>query len=326
MKKKGFTLVELLVVIAIIALLMGILMPALAKVRQMAQRMVCGTNLSSIGKAITIYINDNEDEYPRSGGAGSYWSPEGAIQMFDATTERFAFGLKPVPVTVTSCLYLLVKYADAKPAQFYCKGDVGAKDFELTDEPTIAPEITELQQLWDFGGRTQGAGTSRPGDFCSYSYHIPLDSELNAGDAKPLSGYSEPGMAICADRTPYMDRNVDDSERPLNLELATWESTPEPGAYSSPQFIENSELHKREGQNVLFNDGRVIFAKHPVVGIDNDNIWWPWPDGVSNPTLEQKQVPQGGYYGEIEEGDNIIPYSLKDSVLVGEDNRAEGQD
>jgi prepilin-type N-terminal cleavage/methylation domain-containing protein len=52
MKKKGFTLVELLVVIAIIALLMGILMPALARVRQIAFRMVCGTNLSGIGKAM----------------------------------------------------------------------------------------------------------------------------------------------------------------------------------------------------------------------------------------------------------------------------------
>ena len=57
MERKGFTLVELLVVIAIIALLMGILMPALARVRQIAFRLVCGTNLSGIGKAMLIYAN-----------------------------------------------------------------------------------------------------------------------------------------------------------------------------------------------------------------------------------------------------------------------------
>ncbi len=67
MKKKGFTLVELLVVIAIIALLMGILMPALARVRAIAFRMVCGSNLSGIGKAMLIYANDYEDEFPQGG-------------------------------------------------------------------------------------------------------------------------------------------------------------------------------------------------------------------------------------------------------------------
>ena len=73
MKRKGFTLVELLVVIAIIALLMGILMPALARVRQLAFRMTCGTNLSGIGKAMLIYANDYEDELPRAGGRNSTW-------------------------------------------------------------------------------------------------------------------------------------------------------------------------------------------------------------------------------------------------------------
>ena len=72
MKRKGFTLVELLVVIAIIALLMGILMPALARVRQIAFRMVCGTNLSGIGKAMLIYANDYEDELPRAYGLQIY--------------------------------------------------------------------------------------------------------------------------------------------------------------------------------------------------------------------------------------------------------------
>ena len=66
MKRKGFTLVELLVVIAIIALLMGILMPALSKVRQIANRLVCGTNLSGIGKAMMVYANEYDDEFPRA--------------------------------------------------------------------------------------------------------------------------------------------------------------------------------------------------------------------------------------------------------------------
>jgi len=75
MRRKGFTLVELLVVIAIIALLMGILMPALSRVRQIAFRVICGTNLSGLGKAMLIYSNDYDDELPRSGGRNSSWAP-----------------------------------------------------------------------------------------------------------------------------------------------------------------------------------------------------------------------------------------------------------
>ncbi len=48
----------------IVALMMGILMPALARVRQVAYRMACGTNLSGLGKAMIVYACDNNDKYP----------------------------------------------------------------------------------------------------------------------------------------------------------------------------------------------------------------------------------------------------------------------
>jgi len=59
-KEKGFTLIELLVVIAIIALLMAILMPALAKVRNKAKAAVCQSNLKQWGAIFEMYTNDND--------------------------------------------------------------------------------------------------------------------------------------------------------------------------------------------------------------------------------------------------------------------------
>ncbi len=75
MKKRGFTLIELLVVIAIIAMLLAILMPALNKVKKIAQRVVCGTNLKGMGNAMTVYANDFDGQYVCQGtGAAHTWS------------------------------------------------------------------------------------------------------------------------------------------------------------------------------------------------------------------------------------------------------------
>ncbi len=215
--------------------------------------MPCGTNLSGIGKAMLIYANDYEDKLPLAGGQGTVWGP--GLADWHAERRTDAFGLDPNgaggQATISSSLYLLVRYGDVPPKSFVCMGERGVKVFDPTKYRIDSDRLTDV---WDFG--------PNPARHCSYAYQQPYGPY-------PLTVYSEPGSVVAADHNPWIDSarwKADDFSAfhpEVNVDTGT-----ERGA-----ALGNAKAYGREGQNVVFLDSHVEFARRPLCGIDGDNIY-----------------------------------------------------
>ena len=295
MKKKGFTLVELLVVIAIIALLMGILMPALARVRQIAYRLYCGTNLSGLGKAMLIYAQDYDDELPRAGTKDGTWANQ--ISNWLAVDAFGAYGYSPTdnpPIgnaSIASTFFLLVKYAEVTPKSFLCKGDAGAMEFKLIDKGITGRNVVDV---WNFGDIGQA--------HCSYAYHSPFGMY-------GLTTSSDPGMALAADPNPWQNQ-IDASAK------TTW-AIFDPDGDRTAVKAGNAQTHQDDGQNVLYVDGHTNFEKESFCGVDTDNIYTLWTS--ADPAAADRRKGT-----QITDPATQFPLHRNDSVLIT-DNGGKGR-
>ncbi len=289
-KSSKLTLVEVLVVVLACLFLLACVGAALCNSRSKSFRIECARNLSKIAKAMLIYANDYEDELPRAGGRNSMW---GRYVNWDASNRFAAYGLSADgsggQATISSSLYFLVKYAEVAPKYFVCPGDSGTTVFKLSDYPNRNPAIDEYIHAWDFGPEAW--------KHCSYSYHMPYC-------LYPLTTSSEPGMAVAADRNPWISSPNADAE----VFSAFIPDIPPNFTGTTDQAKHgNAITHQKDGQNVLFLDGHVSFEKRPYCGIQDDNIYTSLPQGFGYPQVGEMPMPFAS-----------MPGHRNDSLLVND--------
>jgi prepilin-type N-terminal cleavage/methylation domain-containing protein/prepilin-type processing-associated H-X9-DG protein len=137
MKRKAFTLIELLVVIAIIAILAAILFPVFAKARDRASKVACVSNTNQIGKALLMYVDDNNDCYP----ANRFYSSTG--QFVKPYTWKRAL----LPYTTSIDIWKCPSNRAVKAA-----GSVKYQTARIGDESNAQPEYLHNPGQWLPGG------------------------------------------------------------------------------------------------------------------------------------------------------------------------------
>jgi prepilin-type N-terminal cleavage/methylation domain-containing protein len=275
---RAFTLIELLVVISIIALLISILLPSLARAKELADRAVCSANIRSIIQSMTIYAQSSANVFPCNCGpedqngeylnnanypasVGTTSTAGTIISAWLNTANAGTTGGSPL-----GSLWLLVLENQDPPKIFICPSD------PLASEPSLLYTATNPDCFPNFGflsNSSTAPSTNGQGESYSIAYPWMYNAGNSGNNVSASAGNwwindSKSDVPIVSDMAPLSGASSGAFQRITTTPNAA-------NTYGS--YIYNSGNHDGDGQNVGFADDHVEWDSSPYVGEQGDNIF-----------------------------------------------------